>query len=75
MTLMAPTTEKPSQRIFNLRLGSETVQVTAGTICEEQDGYCVLKREGEIVGKFRQEDVSGWWVEESASNQSRVEVI
>ncbi len=64
---MAPTTEKAPRRRFSLRLKDVTVTVTADTICEPEsggNGYYVLKRAGEKVGKFDHQDVSGWWLEE-----------
>ena len=52
---MAPTIEKSPRRRFRLRLKNETVTVVADTICgpngTSQDQY-VLKRAGEVVGKF-----------------------
>ena len=68
--MMSPTIEKPSRRVFNVRLKSETVEVVADTICEPNGGdspsHYVLKREGEIVGKFWRDDVSGWWIDDKS---------
>ena len=70
---MSPTTERPEERYFHIHVRGETapVRIRAERICEpnadSDDAHVRLKRVGEVVGKFNQADVKGWWVEEVPS--------
>ncbi|MDE0125649.1 MAG: hypothetical protein OXN97_13830 [Bryobacterales bacterium] len=68
---MAPTIEKAPHRTFKLQLKSSgPVAVRADTICEPNgspDQY-VLKRGGEVVGKFDHREVLGWWIAEDSGS-------
>lgn len=61
---MAPTIEKRPQRIYVLEMDSKAIEVAAETICEPatDDPTYTLKCDGEVVGRFRQEAINGWWI-------------
>ena len=70
--MLAPTIEKLPRRTFKLQLQPGTVAVGVDTICEpngSKDRH-VLKRNGEVVGKFDCREVLGWWIEEASASSS-----
>ena len=67
---MSPTVEQPEIRIYCLQLkDGSVVRVRASTICRptEEDQTYSLKREGQVVGEFAADTVSGWWMAEEVT--------
>ena len=62
---MNPVVEKEPDRLFKLRVGDNTITVSADTICEpsKDNAYYTLKRDGDVVARFKADAVSGWWLE------------
>lgn len=68
---MAPTIEVPAIRIYHVRLdGGESVAFPADTVCEPGKGrtHFVFKRNGNVVAKFRDNAVLGWYITEAPAD-------
>ena len=63
---MSPVLKLNKQHTIKIKTVDETILVVANQIDEpgKNDSHYTLLKDDEVVGRFRKEDVSGWWLVE-----------